>query len=140
MVILYLVVHFTGLNHLVAAAIASEISVLTNFAMNDRWTFGDRTGGSSWMRRAAQYNGVALTGMAISLTTMAALMWSLGMHYLLANFVALTTATVSNYLLNSRITWAADTVSQPAIRTMQTSMQTQFDRYGLAAEPIAIEG
>lgn len=136
MAILYLGVHVGGLQHLVAAAIASEVSVLTNFAMNDGWTFRDRKEGSSWIRRAIQYNGVALAGMGISLSTMAALMAILGMHYMLANLIALTTATVSNYVLNSRITWSAPATTQPSLQ----SMQTQFDRYGLVPERVRADG
>jgi dolichol-phosphate mannosyltransferase len=101
---LYALVAGAGWNHIVAAGIASELSILTNFALNDRWTFSDRQPGT-WVNRVLQYNAVALGGMVISLTVLAALTGIGGLHYLLANLIAIAVATLSNYVLNMRFTW-----------------------------------
>ena len=107
MTLLYLLAGVGGLNHLVAAAIASEISILTNFGLNDRWTFSAARPTSSRLQRATQYNSVALGGMVISLSVLAALTMGFGMHYMIANVFAMGAATLSNYTLNSHITWAS---------------------------------
>ena len=65
--VLYLLVQYGHLNHLVGAALSSEASILSNFALNDRWTFRDSQAHSSWLRRAAQYNAVAASGMAMKI-------------------------------------------------------------------------
>lgn len=103
--VLYLLVQYGHLNHLIAAAISSEVSIVGNFSLNDRWTFRDSRANSSWLRRAGQYNAVAASGMVISLALLAALTLGLGIHYLLANLIALGAATLSNYALNLRFTW-----------------------------------
>jgi dolichol-phosphate mannosyltransferase len=113
-VLLYLLVSRLGLNHLVAAAISTEVSVLTNFALNDAWTFRDTRAGSWWIVRAAQYNAVALGGMVISLAVLATLTMGLGLHYLVANLFAMAASTLSNYALNTRFTWAGSIQSGPA--------------------------
>jgi dolichol-phosphate mannosyltransferase len=103
---LWAMVSFLGMHHLLAALISSEISILTNFALNDRFTFKDRGAGISYRRRAAHYNAVALSGMVLSLSVLAALTLGCGMYYLAANLLAMGVSTVSNYALNMRFTWA----------------------------------
>jgi dolichol-phosphate mannosyltransferase len=111
--VLWALVSFFGVHHLIAAAISSEVSILTNFALNDHWTFGDHAAEISYLRRAAHYNAVALCGMVLSLGVLAALVDAFGLYYLLANLIAIGASTVSNYLLNMRFTWALHRASTP---------------------------
>jgi dolichol-phosphate mannosyltransferase len=113
-VILYLLVEAGHVNHLVAAALGSEVSILSNFALNDRWTFRDARPTTSWLQRAAQYNAVTLTGMVLSVGVLALLVATVNLHYVVANLLAIGAATLSNYVLNSRFTWSA---SLPAKRS-----------------------
>jgi dolichol-phosphate mannosyltransferase len=126
--VLFLLVQAGHLNHLVAAGISSEVSILGNFALNDRWTFRDVDCTTSWIRRVMQYNAVALSGMVISLLTLAALTLGLGMHYLLANLVAIGTATLSNYALNTRFTWARRPELLPVLAESSYSLPTSVRR------------
>ena len=113
MVLMFFLVEGGHVNQLVAAGLASEASILSNFALNDRWTFRDARPATSWLRRAVQYNAVALSGMVISLGILALLMATLQLHYLVANFLAIGAATFSNYVLNSRFTWTTRRLSAP---------------------------
>jgi dolichol-phosphate mannosyltransferase len=94
-----------GANHLIAAAAASEVSLLGNFFLNDRWTFSDAGATSPRLQRAFQYNVVALGGMGLQIAILAVLAMGAGMHYLIANLLGIAVATLSNYALNSRFTW-----------------------------------
>jgi putative flippase GtrA len=105
--VLYLLAGVWGMHHLIAAAIASEISIVGNFTLNDLWTFRGSRSGVCWAGRAARYNAVAFGGMVISLAVLAFLTLEIGMYYLIANFVAMAAATVSNYVLNTHFTWSA---------------------------------
>lgn len=105
MSILYLLVRYGGWNHMVAAAVATEVAILSNFAMNDRWTFHDAQQDKGWVSRVAHYNAIALGGALISLAVLAVLTFGLGMHYLVANVVAIGAGTIWNYVINSRVTW-----------------------------------
>lgn len=104
--VLWALVTLGGLHHLIAAAISSEVSILTNFVLNDRWTFGDHAAEISYFRRGAHYNAVALCGMVLSLGVLAVLVDAFGLYYLVANLIAIGASTVSNYLLNMRFTWS----------------------------------
>lgn len=112
--ILYLLVAVAGLPHLLAAAFSSEVSILTNFVLNEVWTFRDAREGSHPVRRAVQYNVVALGGMVITLAVLFMLTTWLGMHYLIANLIAIGAATLSNYALNMKFTWNVAPMSLPS--------------------------
>jgi dolichol-phosphate mannosyltransferase len=109
--VLWALVTLGSLHHLIAAAISSEVSIITNFVLNDHWTFGDHDAEISYLRRGAHYNAVALCGMVLSLGVLAMLVDIFGLYYLVANLIAIGASTVSNYLLNTRFTWS---LRQPA--------------------------
>jgi dolichol-phosphate mannosyltransferase len=95
-----------GLNHLAAAALATEVAILSNFTLNNLWTFRGATPGGSWARRGLRYNVYALGGLVISVAVLAALTYLLHMHYLVANVFAIGAATLWNYAANYRWTWS----------------------------------
>ncbi len=105
-IILYLLVGAWGLNHLVAAALATEGAILSNFTLNNLWTFRGATPGGAWARRGLRYNVFALGGLVISVAVLAALTYLLHMDYLVANSFAIGAATLWNYAANYRWTWS----------------------------------
>ena len=111
--LLLALVELVELRAIVAAAVATEGAIVSNFALNSLWTFGDRRPGTSLLTRAARYNVCALGGMAITLATLALLTMMLNMPYFLANLIAICAATLSNYVANARWTWSSAPVRQP---------------------------
>lgn len=118
-VVLYLLVAFGGWNHLAAATVSTEAAILSNFVLNDRWTFRGAGSRHSWPQRLLRYNAIALGGLCISLAVLALLTLRFGLHYLVANLIAIGAATVWNYAVNTQITWhgvpiPADAAGSPA--------------------------
>jgi dolichol-phosphate mannosyltransferase len=103
--LLYLGATLARLPAVLAAGFATELTILGNFVLNDRWTFRDVHTGRPRLQRMAAYNGIALGGMLISLGVFLLLMHLLRIHYLLANLGGIAVATVWNYAVNARITW-----------------------------------
>jgi dolichol-phosphate mannosyltransferase len=103
--LLYVLIEVGGLNHLVAALLATEAAILSNFALNDRWTFRDSKPAASVVRRAFRYNLVALGGLAISVAVLAVLTYFADFHYLFANLFAIGAATLWNYAASRSWTW-----------------------------------
>jgi dolichol-phosphate mannosyltransferase len=125
--LLYVLTEAGGLNPLVSATLATEAAILSNFALNDRWTFRDVRGSSLWLRRAVHYNFVALGGLLISIAVLAALTYLLDIYYLFANFFAIGAATLWNYAVNYHWTWPATrrlVEEAAAILPLQTSEPT----------------
>lgn len=103
---LWLLVHSLGLPIPVASAIATELAILSNFLLNDSWTFGASRRSQSFLQRLLRYNSVAFGGMLITAAVLTGLTALAGLPLLLANVVAVLCATLWNYLINSRWTWA----------------------------------
>jgi dolichol-phosphate mannosyltransferase len=91
-----------------AAIVATECAILSNFLLNDRWTFADvrRTSRRHWSRRFASYNLLTLGGLVLSVGVLALLHGVAGVHYLLANLAGIAIGTLWNYGSNHHWTWA----------------------------------
>ena len=102
-----------------ASALATETAILSNFALNDRWTFSTARQYPLPMR-LMRFNGVSLGGLAITTVLLTLLTSYGGLQLLLANLLAIGGAMTWNYVVNSRWTWS-DT-SQAARCTSQESI------------------
>jgi dolichol-phosphate mannosyltransferase len=91
-----------------AAVIATECAIVSNFLLNDRWTFADVRGSSNlpWYRRFASYNLLTLGGLVIGVGVLALLHGTLGIHYLVANLAGIALGTLWNYGSNHKLTWS----------------------------------
>ena len=91
-----------------AAIVATECAIVSNFLLNDRWTFRDvsRSHPRSWLRRFASYNLLTLGGLVLSVGTLALLHGVFGLHYLVANGAGIAAGTLWNYGSNYKLTWA----------------------------------
>jgi dolichol-phosphate mannosyltransferase len=104
-VILWGLVQGLGLPVLLSSALATEAAILSNFLLNDRWTFRTAAHQGRLVRRLLRFNGVALGGMAITAAMLAALTAHGHLPLLLANLLAVGAAMGWNYVVNSRWTW-----------------------------------
>jgi dolichol-phosphate mannosyltransferase len=106
--ILWVLVRELHLAVTLGSLLATEAAILSNFLLNDRWTFrGARE--QSIIQRMLRFNGVALGGMAITAGMLTALTRYTHLHLLVANLLAVGAATGWNYIVNSRWTWRQET-------------------------------
>jgi putative flippase GtrA len=98
---LYLCYQWARLPLLMASILAVELAVVSNFVLNDQWTFGER--GLSVVR-FARFNIVSLGGLAITTVTLL-LLKNVGMYFLVANLFGVGLATAWNFVLNVLWTW-----------------------------------
>jgi len=105
--LLWLLTEFAGLVYLISAAIGIECAIISNFTLNDYFTFRDRRakGGGNFVRRLGKFNLVSLGGVGINLLILWFLSGVLGVNYLVSNLCGIAVATLWNYLLNSWWTW-----------------------------------
>jgi putative flippase GtrA len=87
-----------------ASALATETAILSNFALNDRWTFRAARQHPLLMR-LLRFNGVSLGGLAITMLLVTLLTGYGDLHLLPANLLAIGGAMAWNYIVNSRWTW-----------------------------------
>ncbi|MFC2032044.1 glycosyltransferase [Chloroflexota bacterium] len=105
--LLWLLTEFAGLFYLLSAAISIESSILSNFTLNDYFTFRDRRlpGAKSFLSRLVKFNLVILAGLALNMGLLWLLTEVYGVYYLLSNLCGIAVATIWNYLVNAWWTW-----------------------------------
>ena len=105
--ILWLLTEKAGVFYLASEAVAIEISILTNFLLNNRFTFRDRNlpGKRNIFIRLARFNAVSLTGLGVNLGVLWLLTDVAGIYYLLSNLFGIAAAAAWNYLANTWWTW-----------------------------------
>lgn len=107
LVLLWLFVDYVGLNYLVGAMIAIEITIICSYVLNNAWTFraSQNTGVADYLAGLVKTNLVRGTAIPIQLGVLAALVEWGGLMYLLANVVAILVSGVYRFVLDSRWTW-----------------------------------
>jgi dolichol-phosphate mannosyltransferase len=99
--ILYLLSHWLALPLLLSSAIAVEVTIVSNFFWNNRWTFACR---NSSLARFAKFNVASLAGLAVNVTTV----WGLtrtGLYFLIANLVGIGAGVAVNYACSVVWVW-----------------------------------
>jgi putative flippase GtrA len=113
---LWLLAGLLHVHEVAASALAIELSILSNFALNDAFTFRDRVAaaGSTRLERLARYNAVSLVGLGVQLLAFVALrgvavrgfgLAALGPWRYAAQLVGIALALGWNFAGNLHFTW-----------------------------------
>jgi dolichol-phosphate mannosyltransferase len=94
-----------GMPRLLAALVATELSIINNFVWNDAWTFGQQASQRSRLARFLRFQCIASFTAVLTLGLFALFSDYLHIYYLLAQFIAIGVATLLNFVANSRLTW-----------------------------------
>ena len=107
LVLLWLFVELAGLNYLVGATIAIEITIILSYVLNNAWTFErmQNTGAVEYTVGLLKTNLVRGTAIPIQLGMLFVFVQWLGVQYLLANAVAILLSGLYRYVLDARWTW-----------------------------------
>ena len=96
-----------GMHHYIASPIAIETSVVSNFLLNNYWTFADRIMEGRKRVRGLKFNLVSLLALAVSFSTFVVLSLLFPQAPLVAlQACSIVPATIVNYSLNSWWTFA----------------------------------
>jgi len=99
--VLYLLSRGLGLPLPVSSAIAVELAILSNYMLNDRFTFGARRPS---LRRLAKFNLTSVAGLGVNVVIVWLLTWH-GVYFIAANFVGIAVAVVVNYTFSVAWVW-----------------------------------
>jgi dolichol-phosphate mannosyltransferase len=94
-----------GLPLAAASALAIETAIWNNFLLNDLWTFYEERHRRPWWTRVVAFHATAATAASINLGLLLALVAWAGMHYLIANLIAIAVASAVNYGVSALWTW-----------------------------------
>jgi dolichol-phosphate mannosyltransferase len=102
-----LLTRFGGMKEtdLLALAIATEAAIITNFILNDIFTFRDRRSTGHFLTRLLKFNVICVAGALVQAGVYALLFHAIGIYDLVSYLIGIIVATLWNYLLNTWITW-----------------------------------
>ena len=101
---LLLTLVYEGVYYLRADAVAIEAAILSNFFLNDYWTFRDRRHGHIIVR-LLKFNALMVVGLVVNLVILYALTAYLGVNYAVSNLFGIAVAFLLRYWLSVRFTW-----------------------------------
>ncbi len=99
-----------NLYYLLAAAISVEIAVISNFILNDKWTFQSRKKKGMSFLRFLKFNLVSSGGIVINLLVLWGLKENFNFNVYFAQFFAILTAWLWNFFINNFWTWRKRTL------------------------------
>ena len=99
-----LLLTLSGTYYLYASAVAIEASIISNFILNDFWTFRDRRHGHI-VARLAKFNGLMLIGLGVNLAILYFGTDYLSISYAISNLGGIAGAFLVRYWLSVRFAW-----------------------------------
>lgn len=93
-----------GVYYLYADAVAIEASILSNFVLNDLWTFKNRRSGRASVR-LLKFNLLMLAGLVVNLAVVAVGTGYFGMAAAISNLIGIAVAFLVRYALSTRYAW-----------------------------------
>ena len=105
--LLWLLKEQAGIPLVIASPISVESSIISNFTLNNFFTFRDRRSLStkSTVFRLFKFNLVSLVGLGINLGVLLFLTNVIGIYYLISNLCGILAASLWNYTLSTGWTW-----------------------------------
>lgn len=91
--------------YLLSAAVAYEISILTNFVMNDQWTFKELVTHKSFLNRALQYNWTQIVSVIFGILLLYVFTEFLFINYIISNLISIVITTLFRYYMCMNIIW-----------------------------------
>lgn len=105
MSLLWFLTEVAGLYYLISSAFAIEISILSNFVLNDQWTFLGIKTQNHVLLRVLKFNTVYIAGLAINITILLVLTELIGVYYLISNLFGICSATLFNFFFAKKWVW-----------------------------------
>jgi putative flippase GtrA len=101
---LYVLSGWAGLPLVAASALAVELAAISNYLLNDTWTFATR---SPSLRGFAKFNTAALAGLVLNVLIVW-LLTRLGLYFLVADLIGIAAAFTVNYAFAVRWVWTRE--------------------------------
>jgi dolichol-phosphate mannosyltransferase len=88
-----------------AAPLAIEIAILSNFILHTLWTFSARPQRTTILARISRFHFVAALGGAANYLTFLGLLRLASINDVVSNLLGIAVGAVVNYVLNANWTW-----------------------------------
>jgi len=108
LITIYLLTDLEGIIYVWSGFIGVELSILSNFVLNDIITFKGEVKKHTRLTRLGLYHLVSLGGTIITMTIMITLTEWFGVWYILSSLIGIVTAFLWNFTFNRGVTWGSN--------------------------------
>lgn len=102
--VIYFLVDIASINVTFSKIVSAEAAIISNFLINDLWTFSEHKPDSR-ITRFLKSNGIRVLGVIIALVVLKILYEGFNVNLLVANSIGIFLGFASNYILESLYTW-----------------------------------
>jgi dolichol-phosphate mannosyltransferase len=102
--LLYIFTEFFGIYYLLSSVFSIEISIFSNFMLDDTFVF-PRSRKRKMIERFFSYQMISIGGSLMTIALLAIFTEFLGIYYLISGILAIFIVFVYNFTINRRITW-----------------------------------
>lgn len=95
----------TGVAGPIAACLAAQASIVSNFALTERWVFSTSSSSVAWWRRAIPFWLLNSATVLVQLPLVAGLVWGSGISYLVATGIVLSLLVLIRFLTLDRLVY-----------------------------------
>ncbi|WP_254529796.1 DUF2079 domain-containing protein [Natrinema gelatinilyticum] len=105
--VLYLTTGVIGFSYAVGGFLGVTISITTNYAINDAWTWREHgaRGWKPWAWRGLKYTGTRVAGIGVHMVALIVFVEFVGFHYLLANLLAIAVGFAWGFGASDVLVW-----------------------------------
>jgi dolichol-phosphate mannosyltransferase len=115
--LLYILTAYFNMDYKIASIFAIEMSIITNFLLNNYWTWQDQRHKNFWLK-LMQYNiSVGIAAILANWLLLIFLTEVVGIYYMISNLIGIAVGTALNFVINDLWTFRAKNkpdVSEPA--------------------------
>lgn len=102
--VIHLLVDIGSTNVIISKILSAEAAIISNFLINDFWTFSQHNSDSR-LKRFLRSNAIRVLGVLIALAVLKILYEGFNVNLLVANSIGIFVGFTSNYILESIYTW-----------------------------------
>lgn len=129
--VLYLATGIIGISYVLGGFLGVAISILINYAINDAWTWQKygTPGIMPWVWRGIKYTGTRIVGIGVHMVALVVFVELLGLHYLLANLLAIAIGFAWGFGASDVLVWkTTDSSFLEASEQRWRQINSQIDR------------
>jgi uncharacterized membrane protein/putative flippase GtrA len=136
--VLFLATGIVGLSYVVGGTLSRVVSVLANYGINDAWTWRNRGGAGAreYVVRGGKYVLTRIVGIAIGLAALVVFVELLGLHYLIANVLAVGVGVAWGFGASERWVWRPEEATELRPRRTAARVGDRLASHGLDADGV----
>lgn len=98
--LLYILTAYFHIDYKIASIFAIEMSIITNFLLNNYWTWQDQRDKNFWLKMMQYHISVGIAAILANWLLLIFLTEVVGIYYMISNLIGIAVGTALNFVIN----------------------------------------